>query len=165
MTERKLPKDEASLLLFFEASIVEHSGAVQSARMNDEDRAITEKWNEEGFIVYRRLPAHYITDTVHQGATRATHYVSFSEEAFAVAQRLRIERARRKVEAFMKKMQDEYGWEQSFEEVPFVTKAKTDSMERCPICGGELSYNRAELTRTFGCHCCYDCNIAFRKIT
>lgn len=95
MTLGQLSKDERSLLLFFETAAVDHAGALDMQHMNDDDRAIAARWNEEGFIQYGRIAmASLRAATTYRGQSR-THWVELSPEALALAQEERRARITR----------------------------------------------------------------------
>lgn len=72
-----MTKAENSLLLYFEARATDHCGTVDRQQMNDEDREIAERWDDEGFVKYGMFG------------------VVLSDEAIDAAHQLRKERIRR----------------------------------------------------------------------
>lgn len=83
-----LSSDERSLLLFLETRAVDHSGRVQTARMNADDVDIAAKWNAEGFVAFGRIRA---VDCNEYG----THWCRLSDRAWALAHEERKTRAAR----------------------------------------------------------------------
>jgi hypothetical protein len=47
--------DERSLLLYIETCAVDNGGLVHSQRINEADREILKRWNDEGFISFSRI--------------------------------------------------------------------------------------------------------------
>lgn len=84
--------DELSLLLFLETCAVDHGGLVDVHGMNDEDRIITNRWHEAGYIEYGRIRAHDIRNFANSSCT---HWVELSPTAFRDAHQERIARAER----------------------------------------------------------------------
>ena len=84
----EMSKDEKSLLLYLESRAVDHGGLVSSPQMNDEDRAIAKRWNEEGFLKYSRIPS-YLLNTAHG----MSNCVELTDEAWETAAALRRARA------------------------------------------------------------------------
>lgn len=87
----KLTKDEKSLLLYFEDCLVNQSGFVVAAHMNEIDFDIAKKWNDEKFISFQRIPFHQM----EKKPMSNTHWVRFTEDAWTIAQQLRKERSER----------------------------------------------------------------------
>lgn len=50
-----MTKEELSLLLYFEAMVVDDYGRIDERKINAEDRIIAKRWNEEGFIEFGRI--------------------------------------------------------------------------------------------------------------
>jgi len=90
--KKSLTKDEKSLLLYFEARAVDHSGTVDSTKMNDDDFKIARRWNENGFVEFGRI---YSGDLK---AFRASHWCHLSPDAWKKAAKLRKEKAARTFE-------------------------------------------------------------------
>jgi len=74
---KNMTSDERSLLLYFETRMVDYGGLIDVKHMNNVDRDIADKWNEEGFIKSGRIKAHSI---IIFG-----HWCEFSEEAWKLA--------------------------------------------------------------------------------
>lgn len=87
-------REEDSLLLFLETCAVDF-GYVDVRHMNTEDMIIAERWNKDGFIIFRRMPFRWIEKLGCRAGKRNTHYVVFTPEAFNIAHKLRCERAGR----------------------------------------------------------------------
>lgn len=89
-----LSRIEKSLLIYLETRIVDHFGIVDTRHMNDEDMNIAEKWDKDGFITFKRLPAKYVFNKIH-GTVKNTHSVWFSEDAWIAAHKERRNRGNR----------------------------------------------------------------------
>lgn len=92
-------KDEKSLLVYFEACLVDQNGRTQGAKMNAADGYIAREWNEEGFISFQGIPFKEMEELNKKlGASIPyTHRVAFTDEAWRIAHQLRRERAERHV--------------------------------------------------------------------
>lgn len=90
----KMTKDEKNLLLYFESCLVDHNGYVCGARINEDDIKIAEKWKEEKFISFGRIPFHEIK---HNTQFPNTNWVRFTEDAWVIAHQLRKERSERMI--------------------------------------------------------------------
>ena len=84
-------KDEKSILLYLETCLVDNYGFAKGLFMNEIDIEISKKWDEEGFIVFKRIPFDYL----EKAGQRNTHYVRFTPEAWIIAHDLRIKKAER----------------------------------------------------------------------
>ena len=84
-------KDQTSMLLYLETCIVDNFGFAKGVSMNVTDIEIAKKWDDEGFLVFKRVPYDYLKETERSN----THYVRFSDEAWKLAHKLRRERAER----------------------------------------------------------------------
>lgn len=74
--------DERNLLLYIETCAVDNGGLVHYRRINDADRKILKRWNEEGFISFKRiknLNLELLRDKNY------TDLVRLSEEAWKLA--------------------------------------------------------------------------------
>src|SRR5689334_1324943 len=87
-TLESLTKSELSLLLYFESRAVDHSGRVDSRNLNDTDRGIASRWNDEGFVGYGRIASEHISPS-------GAHWCSLSEAAWKLAHEARKARADR----------------------------------------------------------------------
>lgn len=86
-----LTRDEISLLIFFEAMAVDNRGIVDDIKkMNKEDLGIAKKWNEEGFLSFKRY-----THRDSYGRPVLTYRVKLTDEAILLAHQLRRDRIRR----------------------------------------------------------------------
>jgi hypothetical protein len=114
-TLETMTKDERSLLLYLETCAVDHTGKVDGIKMNDEDRAIAERWAQEGFIKYGRVCAadafpcatapeeEFLTEEDEDEGSSAPllprssklNWVQLSEEAWTLAHAERRARAER----------------------------------------------------------------------
>ena len=79
---------EVSLLLFLETRAVDHGGRVDTRHMNKEDMDIAKAWNESGFLRFGRIA---LEDANANGGS----WVEFTDEAWAAAHQLRMERGKR----------------------------------------------------------------------
>jgi hypothetical protein len=80
---------ERSQLLYLECRAVDDGGYVDTARMNEDDFAVSNEWHTQGYIIFRRLKME------HHRESR-THFVRLSAQAFTDAAVLRRERAARR---------------------------------------------------------------------
>ncbi len=89
---KELTKDERSLLLFFEYTAVDQWGIIDDMRkMNNEDISIACGWNDEKFILFKK---------VHRNKRERIHLtfaVKLSDEAWKLAHQLRKEKALRHI--------------------------------------------------------------------
>ena len=91
MAQKKLTKDELSLLLYFETRAVDHMGLIDTQHMNQDDLAIAKKWDEEKFASFNRW-----TQRNSDGSIKAlTHRSVLSDEAWTLAHQERKARAER----------------------------------------------------------------------
>ena len=86
-----LTRKQLSLLLYFETCLVDHCGRVDSARINDEERALAKSWAKGGLIGFGRIAARDCT--IGGGSL----WVTFSDEAWRLAHDERRARADRTV--------------------------------------------------------------------
>lgn len=105
MQYSRFTRDERNLLMYLETRLVDHQGLVNELQMNDEDRAIARRWNEEGFLQYGRVPAQFLgmrassDRTARAKKTReffsreGITWVRFSDQAWRFAARARQERS------------------------------------------------------------------------
>lgn len=99
-----LTRDEKSILLYAETCVVDGSGLMAGARMNEADIAALKKFKAEGVLDFGRIPFHTV-GTLIQPAVKLTHWVTFHEPAWQMAHALRRQRAlqigpnRKKVDA------------------------------------------------------------------
>lgn len=92
MTIEMLTRDEASLIVYLETRLVDAHGNIDRRHMNDDDRAIVDRWANEGLIEYTRLAWE---DVPERGVT---HRVRFTERAWQRAHAERRNRAERYTE-------------------------------------------------------------------
>ena len=91
---KTLTREQRRLLLYLETCLVDGGGRVQGCKLNTEDHEQIDKWIEDGFIRFGRLPF----DTIRAGTSTCfpkTHWVRFSEECWPLVARYRRERAER----------------------------------------------------------------------
>lgn len=87
-----------SLLLYLETRIVDYRGFVDPRYMNAEDFEIARRWNDKGFIVFRRIPFKKIEQLrMQKSLDHSTSYVKFSKVAWNIAHRLRKVRGMRQM--------------------------------------------------------------------
>jgi len=98
-------KDEKNLLLFFEASMVDHRCKIDGRRMNKIDFDIAKKWDKAGFIKFGRLKMEDINQSSNNNYN---HYVILNPFSMQLAHRLRLERALRMEESFKQSVSGEY---------------------------------------------------------
>ena len=77
---RELTKDEMSLLLYCEERAVNNNGVLDNQQIDNDDTDILKKWDIEGFVSCKKLCVK-------------TLLINLSEEAWAVAGKLRKEYA------------------------------------------------------------------------
>ena len=92
-------KEEKSLLLYLEDCLVNNSGKVTGAKMNQTDFDIAKKWKEERIIDLQRIPFH---DINKNKSFPETHTVRFSNKAWELAHKFRRERAERVIDTISK---------------------------------------------------------------
>jgi len=81
-----LTKDERSLLLYLETCATDHGGLVDRRRMNEEDVAIVERWDKEGFLAFGRICFDDIKTLAKScGPKRYTHWCELSDKAWKSA--------------------------------------------------------------------------------
>jgi hypothetical protein len=83
-----MSKEERSLLLYFESRCVDNNSGIDPRCMNENDFKIAKKWNENGFIEFRRVFSGYLTE-------KLSHYVNLSDDAWNLAHEERQARAER----------------------------------------------------------------------
>lgn len=87
-----MSKDERSLLLYIETVAVDNGGLIDNRKINDVDRKILKKWNDEEFIYWSRITWESLQKLVN-------HYTStlvrLSKDAWKLAHEERIERSMR----------------------------------------------------------------------
>ena len=93
----EMSRDERSLLTFFECMVIDNWGRIQTSKMNDDDYKIAEKWKEEKFIQFGRMPSKYILGEgkKQHPAYPYINWVRLSDEAFELAYQERKNRALR----------------------------------------------------------------------
>lgn len=89
-----LTRDEKSILLYAETCVVDRSGLMVGARMNEVDMAALKKFKEAGALDFGRIPYHCMQTLRHDGpGVESTHWVTFHEPAWKAAHALRRVRA------------------------------------------------------------------------
>lgn len=86
-----MTKDEISLLLYLETRAVDHCGYVRPAQMNATDFEIATRWNQEGFLVYKRATRRDAEGDVKE----LTYAVRLNDKSWEEASRQRRLRAER----------------------------------------------------------------------
>ncbi len=85
-----MDKYERSLLLFLETCVVDQSGRVNTAHMNAEDMAIAKRWDEEGFVRFKRIHSSLLSSS-----GGAAYWAELSGDAWDAAAEERKARALR----------------------------------------------------------------------
>ena len=85
----EMTKDERSLLLFLETCAVDNTGLVYGPHMNDDDREISKRWNESGFIKFGRIAYA----SIQSFYTPYANWCELSDDAFQLAHEERKARA------------------------------------------------------------------------
>jgi hypothetical protein len=100
-------RQEKSILLYAETCLVDNKGRLNSLKMNGEDFDNLDKMEREGLLHYGRLPFHEIErlSKYFNKLTLPTHWVSFSDEAWALAWAMRKERADKGKEELQKALE------------------------------------------------------------
>lgn len=98
---------EKSILLYAESCLVDNLGRMSNIRMNEEDFENLKKLKEERLVDFGRLPFHEIErlSKVFGRLTVPTHWVSFSDETWAIVWAMRKERADKGKEELQKKLE------------------------------------------------------------
>ncbi len=89
----ELTRAERSILLYAETCVVDGSGLMAGARMNEEDIAALKKFREAGVLDFGRIPFHTVNE-LRQPSVKLTHWVTFRDAAWELAHALRRERAK-----------------------------------------------------------------------
>lgn len=84
----EMTKEERSLLLYFEARLVDRAGTVDHRNLNATDMMIAKQWGAARFIEFGRL-------RLESCKNDATHWVRFTDAAWILAQCERRRRAER----------------------------------------------------------------------
>jgi hypothetical protein len=85
-----MTKDERSLLLYIESVSVDNGCLIDNRKINDADRNILNKWNDEGFVFWSRITWDSLqTLTSHFTTT----LVRLSDDAWKLAHEERIARS------------------------------------------------------------------------
>lgn len=94
---RELSRDQANQLMYLETRAVDHGGLCDGAQMNREDIDISQRWNEEGFLYFRRISAADLpkANRYYHGSGGLSHLVILSPDAWACAAALRRARGER----------------------------------------------------------------------
>jgi len=88
-------RDFKSLLMYFETCMVDSCGKVKGCKINLEEIAIAKQMTVEGLIEFGRLKFHEDRQLKQIDVPNGyTHYVRFSEKAWALAHEFRRERSR-----------------------------------------------------------------------
>lgn len=95
MNLETMTRDERSLLTFLETCLVDKRGKVRTVHMNQDDMEIAKGWDKKGFIQFKRLPASEVFAEKNQRSPLPTftHWVRFSDKAWALAHQERRARA------------------------------------------------------------------------
>jgi hypothetical protein len=84
---------ELSLLLYFEVRAVDYRGLVRDAQMNSLDFEIAKRWDKDGFVSFKRVPASAIAGD--SGNRVSGHLVVLSDAAWLEAHAERRARSHR----------------------------------------------------------------------
>lgn len=87
-----LTKVERSIILYAESCSVDYGGLLEGKRMNDDDLAALRKFHESGLLSFGRVPAKLLGPLSEYGRN-PTHWVTFTDDAWALAHALRRQRA------------------------------------------------------------------------
>lgn len=95
-----MTREEISLLLYFETCVVDRSGFVHGANLNEDDYRIARQWDASGYVVFRRLKMAEFrglnrVDINIQSVAARTDLVRLSDEAWRDAAKFRRQRADR----------------------------------------------------------------------
>lgn len=94
-----LSAEGKSLLLYFETRMVDGSGLVEGARMNDDDIKLASEWDSRGYVSFGRLKIREIeAHKKNRGRIFPTHYIRLSANAWDAAHQLRRERSARMID-------------------------------------------------------------------
>lgn len=93
MENEGLLRVNESLLLFLEICMVDDWCKVDTRHMNKEEMELANKWAEEGFIYFGRIPAKALNPQF----PHKTHFVVILPDALRIAEQLRFERALRQI--------------------------------------------------------------------
>lgn len=108
----ELSRDEKSILLYAETCVVDGSGLLSGARMNEADITALKKFKDAGILDFGRIPYRTLATLIQPPAASLTHWVTFHEPAWALAHALRRQRAlqlgsnRKKVDAALAEKKD-----------------------------------------------------------
>jgi len=86
---------ELNLILYFETCLVDLRGRTEARKMNAEDFAIAENLKAEGLIEFGRLTFKTIKALAKICPGAFTHYVRFTDQAWAIAHAERRARSAR----------------------------------------------------------------------
>lgn len=92
-----MSRNDKSLLLYLETCAVDYGGLVEARRMNAEDLATMERWNESGFVVSGRVSSDDLRRWENH-TRRPTRWCELSEQAWQAAHAERRARYRRLME-------------------------------------------------------------------
>lgn len=91
MNIEEMSRDEKSFLLYAETRAVDHGGLLDMRQCNQEDAEIGKKWNDSGFMEYKRFTKRDADGDVES----LTYRVVLSDEAWETAHKIRRDRAER----------------------------------------------------------------------
>lgn len=84
-----LTRDERNALLYAETCVVDYGGLLEGIRMNEDDHRALDEFQAEGLLTWGRIPGTLLTSFSRQ----VTHWVTFTDGAWTLANRLRRARA------------------------------------------------------------------------
>ena len=102
MIAETMTRDQRSQLLYAETCVVDGGGLMVGVKMNADDHAAMNAFQESGLLVWGRIPGWLLGMTPSQDGEKlptrpdgVTHWVQFGERAWELAHALRKARARR----------------------------------------------------------------------
>lgn len=96
-TPETLTRDQKSILLYAECALVDRGGLLTGARMNEDDMANLKLFADAGILKFGRIP-HALLRSASRSSDNypSTHWVEFTDVAWELAQKLRLDRARQR---------------------------------------------------------------------
>lgn len=82
-----LTKVERSIILYAETCCVDAGGLLEGERMNADDMTALRKFADAGILTFGRIPARLLESL--SGLRLPTHWITFTDEAWQLAQALR----------------------------------------------------------------------------
>ena len=94
-TLEELTREERNLLLYVEHCAVDHDARLNIQRINHDDIEILNAWTADRFVEYGRVCSAHLSVEESSDLRHRTSYCRLSDEAMAMAGKLRAERAKR----------------------------------------------------------------------